>query len=1716
MFFIDFGNKADIEAADIRSIDQELLNYPRFALRFALDGVLTLSGDHAWTTDANELIQEKIVNKRSFVKTKSVDGETLVCDISIESGEDLRQLLETKKLAVGRRCLFQDLPQEKIDMAKENIDAFGMYTESPHELYVWLGDLMKHNSEVEEITATLASLNRGSIYEPCLRELCAGFVEIPGVGGQWYRVVVEEINPNSVLVQLIDYGNRAEVKFTDITALPNEPPVLKVASKAYKVALDLCCFDQEWSAEAINFIKGQTEFQKLVVEIVNDKEQPISVKISTATGDDIVELFIKSNFGRRKSRGTFTKKFHQSDLPNQQITANDLSIIVRHVRDPWLINGQLNEPDKIRHIKEIIAKSTSSKTVYPVEVEEICAGFSIKYGEWHRVLIESISENSANVELIDFGDTEQIALTKLAPLPEELSNIPIQSVSCYIDDIAPPNSDRWSPQIKKELEELLLNNSSNIHISSIDENQAMHCSMTVKKESVSNILVSRDLAKWKNNGCQTAVEISSTRPTSKDLLTIKLPDEKTAVALVEFKSPAEFYLQLFDNIMKSNELSNSLLEKYKEDFASYIPVVDEICAGYFPSFEQFYRVRVLSIHEKTATVLAVDFGSLEDIPTDDIKPLSAEFLTLPQQAIRVGLYNKDAIEWSNDAMKHFILNCMDTKMYCVVKERESAAGVLVQLIHAEHGDVIEYLCKNGFARQTNETREPPKSRPESVPAPAAPTETLLNNFPSRNLDKFTKMPILEVPDFCEVMVTHVENMSLFYVLDIKNGEEFNDLVVFMNNYCNEHPKHSYCPHVDELCCAFSCEAWNRAYVQEVKSSKARVYFIDFGNTEELEFDKLRPFSDELLSLPSVAIPASFLEHEVSTNPTALDEFKSICKEQLLTMNVLSRDENTLKVSLSYSGTDILEMLKLKFEEPCHEEVQKTVAVERITEEVATKANSAGETTKAEEEVIPNVAAETVETISPSAAETAVLEGDIIKTPVANNSEIELPAAEAETKLKTAVDEISTDSTENNSYTSTENDVLSRLPNSCHPYESVTLKLPRCTFPNAVERMFVTKIYTPYLIFGYLEKRREEIDKLSLDLEEYSKQSQADEQIPRKAGTLCVVQDDDAKFRRGVLKTVTRTNSVVFMFDIGIEKSVPHTELKVLDKKFKNVMNVQGIPMKLLQVRPSNDQNEWSEEAIKALKDIIEGQVVRVLPKFTESFIVNVKMKIDNNNDPVEKLFEDTGHAEVFQPVITEQMPSSSNAKKGVPMEKIRELIQLQKPPVNVKNFEIKVTCSVSPSLFYGQLYDKHNFEKCFKLSDELKELIEEGGISQEEKATINIDKLCIVKFSDNNYYRGYVIEKAGLRVFYVFLIDYGIKERVLTENLWPLPEAHVKYPAQSMLFQLQFITPPKRAKANVYSKEACEVFESLVRAKRMNVELIKTHGYVYRVVIRDHQTGVDIGERLIELGHAEHLFPKSKLMKHPYKDRSYFSSVSPRALLEETPPQSLMSSYVPARARRGNTKQVRAERCYDHEYGNYHHYQNGYQNGYDENYNQYQYKQQYPSQRMGRQEFYEGDYYREEPNSNRGRYQGRAGNHGQHQQATNFKGRGATSQPPQRGVRGRGKFFYNQNTDEKDRSSSHDSMNGDITRYVNEQVNPYNLNGHDQGHCDHNGPSRGQSNYHSNYHESTEYSSAHHDSKFPSGGKFNHQPRQRASGKFRGRGGTGRGRGSFSRDVSNI
>ena len=1715
MFFIDFGNKADIEAADIRSIDQELLNYPRFALRFALDGVLTLSGDHAWTTDANELIQEKIVNKRSFVKTKSVDGETLVCDISIESGEDLRQLLETKKLAVGRRCLFQDLPQEKIDMAKENIDAFGMYTESPHELYVWLGDLMKHNSEVEEITATLASLNRGSIYEPCLRELCAGFVEIPGVGGQWYRVVVEEINPNSALVQLIDYGNRAEVKFTDITALPNEPPVLKVASKAYKVALDLCCFDQEWSEEAINFIKGQTEFQKLVVEIVNDKEQPISVKISTATGDDIVELFIKSNFGRRKNRGTFTKKFHQSDLPNQQITANDLSIIVRHVRDPWLINGQLNEPDKIRHIKEIIAKSISSKTVYPVEVEEICAGFSIKYGEWHRVLIESISENSANVELIDFGDTEQIALTKLAPLPEELSNIPIQSVSCYIDDIAPPNSDRWSPQIKKELEELLLNNSSNIHISSIDENQAMHCSMTVKKESVSNILVSRDLAKWKNNGCQTAVEISSTRPTSKDLLTIKLPDEKTAVALVEFKSPAEFYLQLFDNIMKSNELSNSLLEKYKEDFASYIPVVDEICAGYFPSFEQFYRVRVLSIHEKTATVLAVDFGSLEDIPTDDIKPLSAEFLTLPQQAIRVGLYNKDAIEWSNDAMKHFILNCMDTKMYCVVKERESAAGVLVQLIHAEHGDVIEYLCKNGFARQTNETREQPKSRPESVPAPAAPTETLLNNFPSRNLDKFTKMPILEVPDFCEVMVTHVENMSLFYVLDIKNGEEFNDLVVFMNNYCNEHPKHSYCPHVDELCCAFSCEAWNRAYVQEVKSSKARVYFIDFGNTEELEFDKLRPFTDELLSLPSVAIPASFLEHEISTNPAALDEFKSICKEQLLTMNVLSRDENTLKVSLSYSGTDILEMLKLKFEEPCHEEVQKTVAVEKITEEVATKANSAGETTKAEEEVIPNVAAETVETISPSAAETAVLEGDIIKTPVANNGEIELPAAEAETKLKTAVDEISTDSTENNSYTSTENDVLSRLPNSCHPYESVTLKLPRCTFPNAVERMFVTKIYTPYLIFGYLEKRREEIDKLSLDLEEYSKQSQADEQIPRKAGTLCVVQDDDAKFRRGVLKTVTRTNSVVFMFDIGIEKSVPHTELKVLDKKFKNVMNVQGIPMKLLQVRPSNDQNEWSEEAIKALKDIIEGQVVRVLPKFTESFIVNVKMKIDNNNDPVEKLFEDTGHAEVFQPVITEQVPSSSNAKKGVPMEKIRELIQLQEPPVNVKNFEIKVTCSVSPSLFYGQLYDKHNFEKCFKLSDELKELIEEGGISQEEKATINIDKLCIVKFSDNNYYRGYVIEKAGLRVFYVFLIDYGIKERVLTENLWPLPEAHVKYPAQSMLFQLQFITPPKRAKANVYSKEACEVFESLVRARRMNVELIKTHGYVYRVVIRDHQTGVDIAERLIELGHAEHLFPKSKLMKHPYKDRSYFSGVSPRALLEETPPQSLMSSYVPARARRGNTKQVRAERCYDHEYGNYHH-QNGYQNGYDENYNQYQYKQQYPSQRMGRQEFYEGDYYREEPNSNRGRYQGRAGNHGQHQQATNFKGRGATPQPPQRGVRGRGKFFYNQNTDEKDRSSSHDSMNGDITRYVNEQVNPYNLNGHDQGHCDHNGPSRGQSNYHSNYHESTEYSSAHHDSKFPSGGKFNHQPRQRASGRFRGRGGTGRGRGSFSRDVSNI
>ena len=1714
MFFIDFGNKADIEAADIRSIEQELLNYPRFALRFALDGVLTLSGDHAWTNDANELIQEKIVNKRSFVKTRSVDGETLVCDISTESGEDLRQLLETKRLAVGRRCLFQDLPQEKIDMTKENIDAFGMYTENPHELYVWLGDLMKHNSEVEEITTTLASLRRGNIYEPCLRELCAGFVEVPGVDGQWYRVVVEEIKPNSVLVQLIDYGNRAEVKYTDVTAMPNEPPVLKVASKAYKVTLDdLCCFDQEWSKEAINFIKSQTEFKKLVVSIVSDKEQPISVKISTATGDDIVELFIKSNFGRRKSRSTFTKKFHQSDLPNQQIIANDLSIIVRHVRDPWLINGQLNEPNKIQHIKEIIAKSTPSKTVYHVEVEEICAGFSIKYGEWHRVLIESISENSANVELIDYGDTEQIALTKLAPLPEELSNIPVQSVSCYIDDITPPNSNKWPPQIKKELEGLLLNNSSNIHIISIDENQAIHCSMTVEKESVSDILVSRDLAMWKNNGCQTAVEISSMRPMAKDLLTIKLPDEKTAVALVEFKSPAEFYVQLYENVMKSNELSNSLLEKYKEDFASYIPVVDEICSGYFPSFEQFYRVRVLSIHEKTATVLAVDFGSLEDIPIDDIKPLSAEFLTIPQQAIRVALYNKDAIEWSNDAMKHFILNCMDTKIYCVVKERESAGGVLVQLIHEEHGDVIEYLCKNGFGSQTNETRQLLKSRADTVPTPAVPAETQSNNVPSRNLDKFTKMPILEIPDSCEVMVTHVENMSLFYVLDIKNGEAFNDLVVFMNNYCNEHPKHSYCPHVDELCCAFSCEAWNRAYVQEIKSSKARVYFIDFGNTEELEFDKLRPFSEELLSLPSVAIPASFLEHEVSTNPAALDEFKSICKEQLLTMNVLSRDENTLKVSLSYSGIDILEILKLKFEEPCHKEVQKIAVVEKITEEVP-KINSAEETTKVEEELRPSVAVETVKKIPPPAVETSVLEDDtIIKTHVANNGEIELPAAEAETKLKTVVDKISANSNRNDSYTSAGNDVLSCLPNSCHPYESVTLKIPRCTFPNAVERIFVTKIYTPYLIFGYPEKRRGEIDRLSLDLEEYFKQSKADEQIPLKAGTLCVVQDDDAKFRRGVLKTVTGTNSVVFMFDIGIEKSVPHTKLKILNKKFKNVLNIQGIPMKLLQIRPSNDQGEWSEEAIKALKDIIEGQVVRVLPKFTESFIINVKMKIDNNNNPVEKLFEDTGHAEVFQPVITEQVPLSSNAKRGVPMEKIRELIQLQEPPVNVKNFEIKVTCSVSPSLFYGQLYDKHNFEKCFKLSDELKELIE-GGSSQEEKAPINIDKLCIVKFSDNNYYRGYVIDKAGPGTFHVFLIDYGIKERVLTENLWPLPETHVKYPAQSMLFQLQFIAPPKAAKANFYSKEACEVFESLVRAKRMDVELIKTHGYVYRVVVRDHQSGVDIGERLIELGHAEHLFSKSKLMKHPYKDRSYFSGVSPRALLEETPPESLMSSYVPARARRGNTKQVSAERYHDYEHGDYPYYQTGYQNSYYENYNQNQYKQPYPSHRLGRREFYQGDYYREEPIPNPGRYQGRRGNHGQHQQSTNFKGRGATSQLPQRGVRGRGKFFYNQNTDEKERSSSsHDIINGDVARYLNGQMNPYSLNGNDQGHCDHNGPSRGQSNYHSNYHESTEYSSAHHESKFSRGGKFNHQSRQRGSGKFRGRGGTGRGRGSFNHDA---
>ena len=171
--------------------------------------------------------------------------------------------------------------------------------------------------------------------------------------------------------------------------------------------------------------------------------------------------------------------------------------------------------------------------------------------------------------------------------------------------------------------------------------------------------------------------------------------------------------------------------------------------------------------------------------------------------------------------------------------------------------------------------------------------------------------------------------------------------------------------------------------------------------------------------------------------------------------------------------------------------------------------------------------------------------------------------------------------------------------------------------------------------------------------------------------------------RGLITTVEETKYDIFLIDYGNKIIAPKNEAKALSPEFRRVP-AQVVPLKLITVKPVNDQEEWSDEVCQFLKEFIIGQNVRVRPEYKDGIMFGARMKVQDK--PLDKLLSDSGYAVKVDPIIpTNGHTKNQKDHKAIPFSDVSKQIEVECP--TMEEFEAYVTCVVSPRLFYCRLLD---------------------------------------------------------------------------------------------------------------------------------------------------------------------------------------------------------------------------------------------------------------------------------------------------------------------------------------------------------------------------------------------------------------------------------------------
>ncbi|KAE8589413.1 hypothetical protein XENTR_v10017554 [Xenopus tropicalis] len=668
-----------------------------------------------------------------------------------------------------KKIMFSDLQESGLREGKES-QGFVLDFLSPSKFNIQvcntksLDSLVKVSTLLKEIYTKPENLKKG--YTPAIGEVC---VARYAQDQNWYRVMVHSLDAQMKMAQVLylDYGNTEAVSIDDVQQMHKDVelfPPSAIKCFLANIAAPPCGWTPECLVDVRKLLLGKkVTFTVLRIE---QEEPPIyGVDVTLPSSGDRVGKYlldkgycfspeVKSKMKRCSSETdsildkAANPEETSTELPPTlkvvSVSAGDIfNAVITDIQTPSrFFCQQLQNGQQLAELMESMEKHYKTAPVSPgfsPIAGEICSALFTEDNRWYRAtVLDRVSEDSALVGYVDFGNVEHLPVSRLRPIPARMLAFPLQAIQCSLEGVRPA-SKTWTKEATTKMASLVANKMITVRVITESEGSLMvelldgsvNPELDIARQLIlAGLAVDKEAGVGMDEGSSGALagtggelmDDSGAKPgqwTSAELPLGRAVD----VSVCMLYSPGEFFCQLCNekDAKSLTELNRSLGQHCQKGSATqYNPKAGKICCAFFSGDGNWYRAMVMGVEQKGTKVRFMDYGNTEELEAGELCDIPSQLLELPFQAIRCSLTGVKPIgeKWDRDAIIAFQSSVAGVKLKAKAVGKNDN-GYRVELVASESGSsvsealIAEKVAVHDTAQEAGEAGDshPPRQKP---------------------------------------------------------------------------------------------------------------------------------------------------------------------------------------------------------------------------------------------------------------------------------------------------------------------------------------------------------------------------------------------------------------------------------------------------------------------------------------------------------------------------------------------------------------------------------------------------------------------------------------------------------------------------------------------------------------------------------------------------------------------------------------------------------------------------------------------------------------------------------------------------------------------------------------------------------------------------------------------------------------------------------------------